>query len=359
MERKSDQELRDELEPLWRCFSDPEVVRLKAVHDVLPRLDDEHANYVTATLEQAAESLPLIAKAIKTSPNAGAHTYLGSHERDNETLIETLCQVDETGMELMMPTGAVLGRAFVQAKINFLKALQHVCTESGEVASDIAMTIGDLVGDAVFSKLAEELFSAAISNPTNPPDLKKAAARKLIHMWNNRLKLPISEFPSVLLSAWRARRKVRAIFGTLIGVTEVVSLITAECEPRFVSYFARDHATEDEQQAFQEFLFGLAYEELNQLRDYMKENNLSVVTPDDVGRVVRSGVKPAFFGYPTPDQMYASFCRRRTRAEYRLVTGSRGPRKTAEGYIMEAILREDIDERGAETGSVPAESSDR
>ena len=40
--------------------------------------------------------------------------------------------------------------------------------------------------------------------------------------------------------------------------------------------------------------------------------------------------------------MYASYLRRKTRAEYRTVSNSRGPRKTAEGYIMEAILLEDL-----------------
>ena len=154
---------------------------------------------------------------------------------------------------------------------------------------------------------------------------------------------PVGEFPTVLLSAWRARRKFRAIFGTLIGVTEVFSLIQGECESPFVNYFAREHVTDDEHQAFQEFIFGLAFEELAQVRDYMSTKGISCVSPEEVQSIIKPSGRPPFFGYPTPDQMYASYLRRRTRAEYRSVSGNRGPRKTAEGYIMEGILRDDID----------------
>jgi hypothetical protein len=262
-----------------------------------------------------------------------------------QTLIEALSSVDEGGFEFMMPTSAVLGRAFVLAKINFLKAVGHLLKEAGDAAAGACNLVSDMIGDAVFSKLAEELLSAALSNPTNPITLKRAAAQRLLTMWNNRLKLPVGEFPTVLLSAWRARRKFRAIFGTLIGVSEVFSLIQGECEYPFVNYFAREHVTEDEQQAFQEFIFGLAFEELGQVQDYMRAKGISSVSPDEVQSIIKPTGRPPFFGYPTPDQMYASYLRRRTRAEYRSVSGTRGPRKTAEGYMMEGILREDI-ERG-------------
>ena len=118
---------------------------------------------------------------------------------------------EEGRFEFMIPTSAVLGRAFVLAKINFLKAVEHLLKESGDDAASACHLVSDMVGDAVFSKLAEELLSAVLSNPTNAIDLKRAAAQRLLTMWNNRLKMPVGEFPTVLLSAWRARRKVRAI----------------------------------------------------------------------------------------------------------------------------------------------------
>ena len=334
--------LSKELDALWSCLPDADVQRFGEVLEVLPQLDARTAEELEDTLRQAARSLPLIASAIQTYPSPAAQSHFGRQERNVQTLIEALSHAEEGGFEFMIPTSAVLGRAFVLAKINFLKAVEHLLKESGDVVAGAANLVSDMVGDAVFSKLAEELLSAVLSNPTNPTTLKRAAAQRLLTMWNNRLKMPVGEFPTVLLSAWRARRKFRAIFGTLIGVTEVFSLIQGECESPFVNYFAREHVTNDEQQAFQEFIFGLAFEELGQVRDYMRAKGISCVSPEEVQGIIKPSGRPPFFGYPTPDQMYSSYLRRKTRAEYRSVSGSRGPRKTAEGYIMEGILRDDI-----------------
>jgi hypothetical protein len=231
------------------------------------------------------------------------------------------------------------------AKLNFLKALEYILEGAGKEAAPAAATVADLVGEAIFSKLAEELLSGMVSNTRNDMGLRRAAARRLVGMWAERLTHPVGQFPSVLLSAWRARGKVRAIYGTLIGVNEVLSLIRAECESRFVNYFVREHVTADEREAFREFLFALPFEELEKLRKHMSENGLSVISPADVERLVGSPNYYVALRNPNPEQMYQSYCRRRLRADYRALAGVPGPRKTAEGYIMEALLRE---EAGAE-----------
>ncbi len=331
--------MRDELAGLWNCLADSEAERLKAIYESGAGLEPALRAELEEAFRHASRSLPLVAEAIREYPSADARTTFGGRERDNSTLIESLCRTDEADMDFMIPTGAVLGRAFVQAKINFLKSLERLfpAPEEGQPSE-----LGDLVGDAVFSRLAEELLSAVLANPHNPIELKRVAATRLVSMWKDRLKMPVGEFPQALLSSWKARRRVRAIFGTLIGVTEVFSLMKADCESQFLNYFSRDKVTQDETQAFQEFLFGLAYEELCEVREYMKDREMTVISPEEVRELIKSPVRPPFFGYPTPDQMYASYRRRRTRAEYRAVSGSPGPRKTAEGYLMEGILREEI-----------------
>jgi hypothetical protein len=241
-----------------------------------------------------------------------------------------------------MPTRAILGRAFVLAKLNFLKAVAYVLDEAGPEAHHAARLVADLVGETVYSKLAEELLSAAIANPFNSRDLRRAAAHKLITMWDERLALPVSQLPSILLSAWRARVKVRAVFGSLIGVHEILSLIREECEPAFVSYFAQDSVTDDVREAFREFLFGLPYEDLQNVERYMDEHRLAIISPEQVRALVGDQWHTTLFSVPTPEQMYHSYWRRRIRAEYRVLSGHPGPHKTAEGYIMEFLLREEV-----------------
>lgn len=290
-------------------------------------------------MRQAGQSLPLIAQAIASNPKLHSSQRMGQRERDPETLVERLCQTHQTCLEFSMPTRAILGRAFVLAKLNFLKALEYLLEEAGEEAHPAAGIVRDLVSEAVFSKLAEELLSALIANASNPMDLRRTAARKLILMWDERLTLPVSELPSVLMSAWRARIRVRAVYGTLIGAKELLSLIKAECEPRFVNYFIRDHVTEDEREAFREFLFGLPYEDLQRIDCYMREHQLGTIRPEQVQELIDSTLHPILLGDPSPEQMYMSYSRRRIRADYRRISNNPGPRKTAEGYIMESLLR--------------------
>ncbi len=332
--------LLEEFSPLWKCFPQAEARRMRDVLALLPELDPKPVSEIEEVFRMAVRSLPLVADAIQACPSVLEHQRLGRRQRSAESLIDALCLTENTNIEFVMPTGAILGRAFVLAKLNVLKALGYILETAGERARLAAIQMKESISDAIFSKLAEELLTAVISNPHNPDDLKRAAAQRLLGMWSNRLQVPVGEFPPVLLSAWKARGKVRAIYGTLIGVNEVFSLIQEECEARFVNYFQREHASHDEKDAFREFLFGLSFEELESLRSYMHEHNLTVIRPDQVKQVLTDRVHPPLLGDPSPEQLYNSYCRRRLRADYRAMSGAPGPRKTAEGYIMETLLRE-------------------
>ena len=329
-------------ERLSKCFPAGESEQLRQLLQALPELDERTIHDLSECFRQAARSLPPVAEAIEACPSVLGEQRLGGRERTAESLVEALCHRGGLHVDFVMPTAAILGRAFVLAKINFLKAIGYLLDGAGQNARTAASIARMLVEEAVFSKLAEELLMGAVSNPHNPLDLKRAAAQKLIGMWNDRLAVPVGEFPPVLLSAWRARVKVRAIYGTLIGVNEVFSLVQAECESRFVNYFARDAVTSDEKDAFREFIFGLAYEELEQLRSYMDAHSMRMITPEKVSEVLSGSHRSAIVGQPSSEEIYSSYFRRRIRAEYRAISGNPGPRKTAEGYIMETLLREGL-----------------
>lgn len=331
----------EDFSSLWKCFPPEEARRLRDALALLPHLDARPAEEIREVIRMAVRTLPPVAEAIGACPSALGQQQFGSRIRTAESLIDALCRSEIGIIELEMPTGAILGRAFVIAKLNFFKALSYALESAGQLALPAATQIKDTISDTIFSKLAEELLTAAISNPHNALDLKRAAAQKLLGMWSNRLQVPVGEFPPVLLSAWKARVKVRAMYGTLMGVGELFSLIQQECESRFVNYFVREHVTSDEKEAFQEFLFGLSHEEIGRLRAHMKEHHLHVISPEQVKQILFDRVLPPTSSDPSPEHIYSSYCRRRLRADYRAMSGIPGPKKTAEGYMMESILREE------------------
>jgi hypothetical protein len=335
------EQLIDGLRPMECCFSSEEFTKLRAALALIPSLNPVHTEQITTTMGQAAKSLPQVADVIASSPSFISRQRIGGRERDAETLVNRLCSSDQLCIEFSMPTSALLARSFLLAKVNFLKSVAYSLEDSGPEGEAAREALQDLVGEAIFLKLAEELLTALVSNPLNALPIRHCAARKLVSIWDENIRLPVDRLPSVLLSAWRARGKVRAIYGTLIGVNEVFSLVQAQCQSRFVNYFVRDHVTADEREAFREFLFAISYEDLEQLQRYMEEHGLTVISPEQVKEVVSTPMHPVIPGDADAEQMYSSYCRRRIRADYRAISDVPGPRKTAEGYMMESLLREE------------------
>jgi hypothetical protein len=237
----------------------------------------------------------------------------------------------------------VLSRAFGIAKVNFLTSVRYVieACQAQEVPA-LLETISAAVEDAVYTRLAEDLIGSLITTPSSDADLKRLAALRLVELWEGRLSITVDALTPVLRSAWAARQRAVRVFGTMMGTSEILQLLFADCDTKFVEWFGRREVTAEEQQAFEEFLFDIPYESLQRVRYRMLEDGVSVV---DRARVEGYLGLPAGALHPTvgdAKDLYIAFRRRRVRAQYRAATGAPGPRRTAEGYIMEAILRQQV-----------------
>lgn len=345
MEKAQDTLGELDLKELLDCFGRRERGLIEEIRCVLPELPPHNRIEVDWAIQHAARSVPPLARAVEASPLATGPEQLGGRRRSLESLIERLCDREWLPSDFTIPTGAVLGRSMVLARINFLKALHYSLEPCrNALTTRILDGIQDAIDDGILSQLAEELLTAMVSNSANSYAIRRAAARKLLNLWSDRLHQPVGDFPTVLLSAWKARCKVQAIYGTLLGSDEVLSLLREACEERFVTYFTRDQVTRVEMEAFREFLFGLPYEELQRVQDYMKEKGLPVISPQQVREILGTALsRPRRLRDPSAEEMLVSYYRRRVRAEYRALSSSPGPQKTAEGYMMEAVLRQEIE----------------
>lgn len=355
--------------PFHSCFSARDATLLEDILQSSSRLSEQAGHELLGAFERWMKSLSHIMEALKACPSVYASESVAGRTRDLDTLIERLCQSNSANIDFVLPTRALLGQAFVQAKINFIKTVLYVLENDATADPELRRCLENALEESIYLKLAEELLTASVSNGANSFDLKKAAARLLIPMWEQRQMVPVEAFTSLLLSIWRARCRVQETFGTLVGVHEVFSLMRAECQPRFLDFFTREWVTEDEREAFREFLFGVSFEELQKIREYMEDNSVQVVGPSDVWNILgyvpssTSSAVPAEsdeilrdlpHGPPprllpsgalnrsgrTAEFVYNSYRRRRIRADYRALTKRQGPRKTAEGYLMEYHLLE-------------------
>jgi hypothetical protein len=195
------------------------------------------------------------------------------------------------------------------------------------------------VGQSIYSKLAEELFVSIVTSTDAPRDAKAGAARFLFRIWDERLLVEVDDFAPLLESVWQARTKVLPVLGTMLGTHEVFQLVRETSDSRFLDYFTADGVAVEQVGAFEEFLFGLACEDIEKLRSHLLDEGKACVTIDEARALLssqRASWRPEVSG---AQALYTSYKKRRVKALYRSLTGAAGPKKTAEEYVMIAFLQ--------------------
>ncbi len=305
---------------------------------------EQHAPRDAAILRDLMPRLNTLAELLASARPLRAPTELGGQQRTVETLTEHLCRLDGLSGDLVLPMKATLARTFLLQKIMFLRAFIKSTTALSEHGGEFAEYSHELreeLAQSVYTQLAEELFLALLRKPEIPLTIKRQAADQLITVWDN-AQLEIEDFCPLLESAWHARNSIKSGMGCLLGTTEYFRLVTEDCAPQFLDFFAREEVSVAERQAFEEFLFNMTHEELQTLRRTMREQSLEVVSADWCSKVLARPIEdldPS--GKIDPMALYRSYYRRQLAADFRIMAGAEGPRRTAEAYLMISLLAHD------------------
>ena len=274
-----------------------------------------------------------------------APTAMGGEARNESTLIDHLIALDGLSGELMLPLKATLSRTALLTKINFLRGFIKATTAAApgvtDGAVDVARVIHDLneeLAQSIYTLLCEDLFLALLRKPDVARSTKRRAADQLITIWDDST-LEIDDFAPILESAWHARNRITSDFGCLVGATETFRLICEDCSPEVLEFFARDGMSDQETAAFDEFLFNMTWEELGTLRARMRAEGKNAVSPAWAADVLGRHIEELEHSREIdPVALYRSYNRRQLAADFRLMAGAPGPRRTAEGYLMVHLL---------------------
>ena len=300
--------------------------------DVIGAVDADELAVLRENLERLAHAADLVRQ---SPPIVGSWEARRMADASGETLLDLLCEVPDWDFDLHVPTRVIFGQAYLIAKINFLKALRYGLESAN--ASETLLEAAELeLGQSIYSKLAEELFVSIVTDGRAHRAVKLAAAKALCGIWENRLETEIDDFAPVLESVWRARNKVRPVIGTTLGTHEFFRLLRECSDTRFLEYFEGD-VPDEQLQAFEEFLFGLSWEQISSLRDRMREENRSSLSSEQAQATL---ARPPSWAprQNGPQALYTSYKKRRVKAQYRVLTASPGPRKTAEEFVMTSFL---------------------
>ena len=303
-----------------------------AALDIVRAGSPEQGDILAANLALLAGAAELI-RSSPSAPRSWAKSVRGTSDG---SLLEQLCRVPSWDLDLHVPTKVVLGQAYLVAKINFFKAVAYALANV-EGPADLLEGAHHEIAQSIYSKFAEELFLTIVTDPTTPALVKRRVAGVLFRIWDERLEAEIDDFAPLLESIWEARARVRPVFGTMRGTHEFFSLLREARDHRFVDYFTEHDVPEEELMAFEEFVFGVPYEEITRLRDYLASQRCECVSSEQARGVL--GRRPESWApVGGPEALYTSYKKRRLKATYRSLTGAPGPKKTAEEYVMAAFF---------------------
>jgi hypothetical protein len=293
----------------------------------------------SAVLWAQLKRVALLGVALDEAPSLIVPSSFGGAKPDEATLLDELAHLDPFGADLKLPEKAVVARAFLWAKIAFLRAFLAPLTADGvDAAGDLAPAFRAELAQSIYTAIATEILVGLLLDGDLDDASKRRAARQLVLIWERAASIEIDDFCPMLENAWRARSRCTARFGTLLATSEYLRLLQEDCPPDFLDFFTRDGTSEGELQAFEEFLFNLTHEELEHLRATMRREERNSVDAAFVARVVgRPVIEVA--AYEDPDALFCSYRRRRAAAQCRRLVGGAGPQRVAEAYIMIHLLQ--------------------
>ncbi len=293
-----------------------------------------------AALRANLNRLCALAVVIRDSPPiATSWRAMRGDVEGRETLVDLLCRVPDYDVELHTPTLAVIGQAYLVAKINLFKALGYALAEA-QGPAPLRTAMDRELAQSIYSKIVEELLTAIVTAPDVEPALKARAAAPLLRLWGDRLFSEVDDVAPLLEAAWEARNKVRPVLGTMLGTAETFRLFQEARDDRFLDYYTGgDEHPADEMAAFEEFLFGLAWEDITALRTHLREHGVASVTPDEAHVILGARHDAWADSLHGPQAIFSNFRRRQTLAAARRLANAPGPRRVAEAYVLLAWLR--------------------
>jgi len=289
-----------------------------------------------ALVRQRFAALRTLGDAISLFPSVREVQVVRGEMRDEEMLLKSLCDFSPSSRLLHIPTRIVAARSFLVAKCHAFSLLAILAREEDGFYAEVRRVIFSVI----CTLMAEEVYFSCLEDPAFSPDTKRQLADDLIALWESGDDPRSARHLPVLEALWAARDNAPPIFGTMDGSSELirVSLDMGEDWQDFLV----DKIDEDETRwALEEFLFGLSFEEIAQVRERLTRFGIHAVGWDEVRTYL--GSLPSFTPVDERDlrSIYDFFIDRRNAALFRMRVSAPGPRHTLEEiYLKYRILQE-------------------
>jgi hypothetical protein len=253
-------------------------------------------------------------------------------------LTESLLFFSAASHLLRTPAKVAALRSFLIAKFHVFSLLSKL-TASNDNFHIPAKNVSFAV---VFTLMAEDLYFSCLDDPGFSSNTKSKLAHDLIALWDSGTDQRSIRHLMALSSLWTARDSAPPSFGTMDGNTELLRIsIDMGTETEWED-FLKDESTNDKTRwALEEFLFGLSYEEILQIRSRLKKFGITTVSHSEVRSYLDSEPVYSIINRNDPRAIYDFFIERRDACTFRKRVNAPGPLHTLEEiYLKYRIILE-------------------
>jgi hypothetical protein len=275
--------------------------------------------------------------AISGFPSVRESRMLRGTVRNEEKLLETLCGFIPSARLFHIPTRILAARSFFVAKAHAFSLLSLLVQEREEFYDPIRRIIFSLV----CTIMTEEVYISFLDDPTLPRKVKFRLAQDLIALWDCGTDFQSVRHLPALEALWAAREGAPPSFGTMDGASELFR-ISIDLGTDWQEFLVSQTSNEETRWALEEFLFGLSYEEILEVRSRLKRFGVSALGYGEVRSFL--GRRPSYTAVThreDPRAIYDFYVDRRETASFRKRSSAPGPKKTLEEiYLRYRIARE-------------------
>jgi hypothetical protein len=280
--------------------------------------------------------LHALGTAVFSYPSIRDTQFLKGIIHDENHLTESLLDFSSSTRLLHIPTKVVAMRSFLVAKFHAFSLLTYLT--SGK--DDFHSRIRNVVHAVVSTLMAEVVYFSCLEDKDFSHNTKTNLANDLIALWDSGVDMRSVHHLAALSSLWIARDAVAPAFGTMNGNSELLR-ITIDLDEDWREFLVVESSNDETRWALEEFLFGLSWEEIQQIRSRLFRNGINAISYNEVRSYLDSSPAYSMVNDGDPRAIYDFFIERRDACVLRKRVSAPGPRHTLEEiYLKYRIIME-------------------
>jgi hypothetical protein len=253
---------------------------------------------------------------------------------DEKKLAEYLTGLSHPFRLLHSPDRAAAIRSYLAAKFHAFSLLATLAKDKAEYR----LRARHVVFTVIYTLIIEDVYFSCLEDAAFPGPIRARLAGDLTALWDSGADPRSCEHLPALEALWVARRAAPPSFGTMEGSSELAR-ITTDLGDDWHSFLVDSISHDETRFALEEFLFGISYEEILELRSRLKRFGISAVGFDEVRACL--GSQSAYTAANNKDLRFAYdfYVDRRDAAQLRRRANAAGPKKTLGEIYLKRLIR--------------------